>query len=36
MNMPMAGMINKPIVAINALAMATMLKNPSFGVLMLS
>lgn len=36
LNMPMAGLINKPIVAINALAMASMIKNPSLGVLMLS
>lgn len=36
MNMPMAAHINKPIFLLNAVAMATMIKNPSLGVLMLS
>jgi len=35
LNLPCAGLLNKPICAINALALVAMLKNPAVGGLML-
>lgn len=36
MNLPMAGVINKPIAALNVAALYLMLKNPALGGLMLT